>query len=657
MVGEVVVIAEKPIAGERIASFLANHFNSQAVRREYEYKGATCDYYEVDSDSLRIFVVSLAGHIVQPELKRGRDYPKFEWYLKTPTKGVNRARWELLKELVRRCDVVIGATDNDEEGEVMLYYTIQGFREAKVTDIAPEDLPRMIFVELTENSIVRAFEEALNGNTKLRMNWANAGHWRHLLDLWYGKNISNLFSRGAVMHGAAENIKFLIGRVKIPMLHYIAQEEEEILQEPQEVNFRLVKQAEEEPEYVARVYADFYGKIEVDEVEVRGDEISEVLNSEWRGEVVGYEDGEEEEEPERWVYNTRDVLTEASNKGIPMSKAKTILENLYVFGYISYPRTESRKLAPDRDYNEIIERLSAIEWIDVNDFEDFSNLTELHETEEKGHVGIYPTGKIPDETLPQEYLLIWELITRRFLVAMAKPAKYRVREVEIAVYRDGAEYKRVFKKFWEATYWGWKKYDAYSSWSDVIPDVSEGEDVKVRIAVETRNVSFGDSLVKKIRNYVPEIRRIDESQLYDWMYYENLGTMATRESHIEQLRAWKYASGEEKLTLTAIGQKLAVLLKKYIPVTLQDTKDMYSTMDELKDGFDLKEALERAKERVEEIYYSTDIDELGKELNNVGKCTICGSKARLVFFERDGEVSYAIGCSRYPECKFLLPLA
>jgi len=463
------------------------------------------------------------------------------------------------------------------------------------------------------------------------------------------------------MYGAAENIKFLIGRVKIPMLHYLTQEELKIMEEPEEKEETLEKYAEDEPEYVAEIYADFYGRQQVDRIDVHGDEISDLLNSEWKGEIVEFWAEEDEEEPIRRVYNTKDILDLASKKGIPMKKAKTILENLYTFGYISYPRTDSRNLAPDRNYNEIVEKFSAIDWIDPNDFEDYSKLIILHETEPKGHVGIYPTGKIPDETLPPVYLLIWELITRRFLVAMAKAAKYNVRNVEIAIYRDNNEYKRITKTFRECTFWGWKKYDLWTAYTDKIPDVEVGEDVKVRIGIETRNMYFGDSLVKKIGISIPQIERTHERILYDWMFNKSLGTMATRDVHIEQLRTWKYVSGEEELSLTAMGQKLATLLKEYIPVSLKDTKEMYSTMDELKDGFDVERALERAKERIKEIYDNTNVDKLGEELNNVGKCTICSSRARLVFFERRDdnrtEVSYAIGCTRYPECKFLLPLA
>jgi len=67
-------------------------------------------------------VVPLEGHLVEPEQKRIRgNYPKFEWTLKEPrgerSKDERRrkARWELIKRLVEISDIVIGATDNDEE--------------------------------------------------------------------------------------------------------------------------------------------------------------------------------------------------------------------------------------------------------------------------------------------------------------------------------------------------------------------------------------------------------------------------------------------------------------------------------------------------------------------------------------------------------------
>jgi len=662
---KVLVIAEKPIAGERIASFLANHFSTQAERREEIYriqqKDVPIDYYEINGNDIQIFVVSLIGHLVQPELKRSGNYPKFEWYLGVSTKRSDRARWTLIKELAKDC-FIVGATDNDEEGEVMLCYIVQKLREDKIIDLQPERLARMRFVELTEQSIVNAFNEAIAGRKYISMRMVNAGHWRHLMDLWYGKNISNLFSKGAVRHGAVSNIKFQIGRVKIPMLLYLIQDSFKPMDVPEEQVEEPVKESEEEPEYVVSVCVDYYGKVEVDEIEIKGDEISRLLASEWRAEVTDYEDDEDEEEPTREVYNTSDILKEASNHGISVERADTILQNLYVFGYISYPRTDSRKLDPEINYNEKIRQLSTgFNWIDPDDFEDFFTLTQLHASPDEEHTGIYPTGKIPPETLPSEYLLMWELITRKFLMAMAKPAKFKRREVEVVVYKDGQEYKKATQAFREVSEWGYLKYSGRNEWCDVIPDVSIGEDTKVRLEVLTRNVWFGSSYTKELRQRLPSIEKTSTRYLFDWMVWERLGTEATRVGHIGALRDWKYVHGEEELNLTGIGHKLAVLLRKYIPISVNDTKESYEVMKLLKNGLELNEAMEKVEQRVKEIYESTNVDELGRELNSVGSCPICGAKARLIFFERRyddrKEVNYAIGCTTYPSCKFMLPYA
>jgi len=132
----------------------------------------------------------------------------------------------------------------------------------------------------------------------------------------------------------------------------------------------------------------------------------------------------------------------------------------------------------------------------------------------------------------------------------------------------------------------------------------------------------------------------------------NLGTVATRLQHINILRKWNYVEGEESLSLTGIGHRIAELLRKHVSVDVYTTSTLHDRVDRLKSGDDLEQRLKELKEEVRKIYDAVDVDGLGRELNDLGECRICGAKMRLVAFDKGNTVEYAVGCTNYPECKY-----
>jgi len=645
------IIAEKPTAGLKIAQHLSNYLNSDFEECKFEYKGITITYYTVGD---KIFVVPLEGHVIDVKLRRGTDYPRFEWDIglkkKRGEKGDNlrrEARFKLLKQLSKGA-VVVGATDNDEEGEVMLYYT------ARALGLEPENLPRMRFVELTYEEITRAYERALSGE-KLDMGMAMAGHYRHLSDLFVGINISALLSKSAVNHGSNQQIMFHLGRVKIPLLRKLKQERTEIMKEPEIREDREAKkESDSEPEYVVKVYVDFYGLHFVDEIKAEPDEIPEIFSSEWKARVIDVKEEEEDVEPIREVYNTNGILEEVKKHGInPIKAQNEILEYLYQNEYISYPRTPSTKLPRHIDFKRRIEEMSKqIDWIDPDDFlEKIPDELLVEETEK--HAGIYPI-RVPPSTLPPDYLITWELIARKFFTALAKPAKREKTIVTIKVYRDGLEFGEVEAEFWEYSYLGWMKYDKEFHSSEFTPDVKVGEEVKVKLSIDTRELYGGYTGSLSIRKEIGEIKRMDIGELLRWMERVKLGTEATRVEHIAELRKHGYIEGEDKVAITTIGQKIAEICENLIPIDLKDTREIYEHMNILKHHPELiAKIIEIVKEKVVKIYENVNIDEVGRELNNLGNCPNCGKPCKLVYFNG----RYFIGCSGYPDCKFLLSIS
>jgi len=668
MQSKVLIIAEKPTAGAKIAQHLSAYLNTTYEEHQFRYEESTVNYYAVGD---KIFVVPLEGHIVDTRLKRGSGYPRFEWDIGLKKKrGEKRdnlrreARYRLLKQLSDDA-IVIGATDNDEEGEVMLYYT------AKALDLDPENLPRMRFVELTQEEVARAYERALSGEERLDMGMAMAGHYRHLSDLFVGMNISALLSKSAVSNGSNRQVLFHLGRVKIPLLRRLKQERIEIMKEPDVSEDKdACKESDLEPEYVVKVYVDFYKLHFVDEIKAEPSDIPEIFNSEWTAKVVKVEEVEEEVEPIkriynadgilekvepiRKVYNTNEILEEVKKHGInPIKAQNEILEYLYQNEYISYPRTPSTKLPRHIDFKKRIEEMSRqVEWIDPDDFFDRVPDELLVEETEK-HAGIYPI-RVPPSTLPPDYLITWELIARRFFTALAKPAKRKRTKVLIEVYRDGSKFGETDAEFWEYSYFGWMKYDNEPHSSEIVPEIQEGEEVKVRLSIDTENFYGGYTGHVGLRKEIGNVRREDIGELLSWMERERLGTEATRVEHIAELRRHGYIEGEDEVAITTIGQKIAEVCEKFIPIDLEDTEEMYLHMNILKRDPELiGDLVEIVKEKVMGIYKSVDVGAVGRELNNLGDCPNCGKLCTLVYING----RYFMGCSGYPDCKFLLSIS
>jgi len=449
---------------------------------------------------------------------------------------------------------------------------------------------------------------------------------------------------------------FHLGRVKIPLLRKLKQHRTVFMKEPEiREDKEAKKESDAEPKHVVTIYVDFYGLHPIDEIEAEPAEIPEIFNSEWKAKVTNVEKKEKDIEPEREVYNTNGILKEVKRYGINPTKAQNeILEYLYQNEYISYPRTPCTKLPRHIDFKKRIEEMSRqIDWIDPNDFLEKIPEELFYDERTEKHAGIYPI-RVPPSTLPPDYLITWELIARKFFKALAKPAKRKETIVTIKVYRDGDEFGETEVEFWEYSYLGWKKYDNQPHSSEFIPEVKVDEDVRVKLSIETKQLHGGYTGTLFLSKEIGEVKREDIGDLLEWMEWVKLGTEATRVEHIAELSKHGYIEGEDKVAITTIGQKIAEICEKYIPIDLEDTREMYEHMTLLKRKPELiSEVVQAVKEKITRIYGEVSVDEIGAELNNLGNCPNCGNPCKLVYING----RYFIGCSGYPDCKFLLSIS
>jgi len=90
-----------------------------------------------------------------------------------------------LKELAKGAKEIYIATDEDREGEAIGYHIAIAIKKN------PQELPRIVFHEITKSAI----SKALDNPRKINMNSVNAQQARRLLDRIVGYKLSPLFKK------------------------------------------------------------------------------------------------------------------------------------------------------------------------------------------------------------------------------------------------------------------------------------------------------------------------------------------------------------------------------------------------------------------------------------------------------------------------------
>ena len=131
-----------------------------------------------------------------------------------PTYSVTKDKSKVvknLKQLKKKVDDVVIATDLDREGEAI------GFHIADVLNLSLNDTKRICFNEITKNAVVNAFKNSRN----LDHNLFHAQQTRSILDLLIGFEISPLL-------WSSIQPKLSAGRCQTPALRLIHEREKKI---------------------------------------------------------------------------------------------------------------------------------------------------------------------------------------------------------------------------------------------------------------------------------------------------------------------------------------------------------------------------------------------------------------------------------------------
>jgi len=394
------IVAEKPKVANTIAKALGGN---SAKRKMYGSIG----YYECNVDGKEVVIAPAVGHLFNlAEKKKSKDYPVFdiEWkpsYSISKGAAFTKPYVNMLESLGKKADMCTIACDYDLEGSV-IGYNVYRFCYGKKPG------KRMKFSSLVPGELKEAYE---NAAPEIDFNNAHAGETRHMIDWFYGINLSRALMSSLKKAGGFRTMS--IGRVQGPALNILSTRE------------KLIADFVPEDYWEVRIWLkgiEFMHEKDrfMDEADAKKAHAS--IQKDATIESV------ERKKRKIWPYPPFDLTSlqmEAHRCfGISPSQTLALAQTLYENSMISYPRTSSQKLPPKLGLNKIIGKLAKIDEYKERAEKLMKNgwyRPMQGRKEDPAHPAIHPTGLY--KQLGGQEKKLYDLIVCRFLAVFAPPAE------------------------------------------------------------------------------------------------------------------------------------------------------------------------------------------------------------------------------------------
>ncbi len=629
------VISEKEIAARRIAKILSGN----GIKEDKLY-GIPVFYIKLNGDDCT--VMGLKGHILKV------DFPNeyANWFKIDPIDlidapidkvPIHKKIVQALKKIAEKTDQVIIATDYDREGELIGYDACNLIEE--INKLAK--VKRARFSAITESDINNAFSNL----GKIDVNLAFAGRARQDIDLIWGAVLTRFISLASFQ----VRDKFLsVGRVQSPTLTLIVERELEIqnfIPTPFWVITVKLKTDKNEVFEANHSKKKFLKKDEAEKIfsKISKSNKAIVSNIEEKIKLVS----------PPIPFNTTGLIVVANSIGFTAAKTISIAENLYMNGYISYPRTDNTVYPRSIDLVKVVEILKNIpEFSDAA--KDVLTLEKLSPTKGKkkttDHPPIYPTSIADKNTLNEDEWKLYELVCRRFLATLLPPAEMKSISLKIDI--DGEIFTASGSHIIKA---GWIKHYPYYKHEDVfLPALTKGQ------ILEIVDRALNESQTKPPPRYT-------QGKLVEKMEELGLGTKATRHTIIQNLISRGYIRGNPLVPSEKAIAVVRILKKHAERISTPDmTSELEIDMDNIAKGEETKEeVVEKSRKMLKEVMakLNNEKKEISQEINNaIKEDTIIGSCVNndcdgnlMIRFSKKTKKRF-IGCSAYPKCTKTFPL-
>lgn len=619
-----VIVCEKPTSAEKIAKALS----SSAKKKTYNKK---VKYWELKKDSKDITVVSAVGHLysLTPDNPKDKVYFDLHWApayeVNKKSSGFTKDYVRAIKKLAKDADSYVHACDYDTEGTLIGYNALKYACEQE--DLSK--ISRMKFSTLTKKDLLEAYDNRI----ELDMNQVDTGIARHVLDYYFGVNISKALMK-SVRDSKNRFLKLSAGRVQTPTLSILVEREKEIkefIPEP----YWMIRAIIEGDIEVNHVDGKIFDKVKVEEImskckdkNATVDKIS-ISNSTTKPPVP---------------FNLGGLQSEAYNVfGFSPKKTQVIAQNLYTSGFTSYPRTSSQKLPESLEYQSIFNDLS-------NDSEYEKHISQLPsklkpnegKKDDAAHPAIHPTGIIPTG-LSKDDKKIYDLIVYRFISVFFEAAKFETMSTTLDIEGEKFRFRRR-----RVTHKGWMEHYPFRAIdNEEFPEITGGDLVKVL------------ELISDEKETKPPAR-YNQASLIKELEKRELGTKATRADIIDKLYDRKFINGDKQIEVNQLGENMVDTLSTYCEdLTSEElTRDFENKLEGIDNNTSTKlDVIQEGEKEVKLIL--EDINKNSKDIgsklydafqesNIVGTCPNCGGN--LIKRYSPKTKSSFVGCSNYPDC-------
>ena len=547
-----IVVAEKPSVARELKKF-------------FRYK------------KINAITASVRGHVYNLDFPRrygwGRVSPErlFELVKEIEFKLTDKKSYFNLKKLFStyRDYILVIATDNDSEGELIGYEILKIYEEVRGKG---SKYYRMRFNSLDFKELNNAWARK---ERSLNWRWVHKALFRTYFDLVTGA----AFTRILTTSGDGKLISW--GSCQTPTLYFVVERERQRKAFKREKYYYIAVQIEKNDMLVSLTSQHFKKIKEAEYIAKELEETGYLTVSKYSKERFG----ERRPLPIATDYLLRD-LTKILK--IDAVEILSIAEDLYSRGYISYPRTETDKYPKTFDYNR---PFKAVERSDLKHLiiytKGFPNPKpnpRQGRKDDKAHPPIYPIKPYPNDG--SKHWKVWEYIARRYLANAYANDAFGFKQSLEALHNDiiFTGYGRYYA--YEGFY---KIFPYFRSKDNPIPDFEVGERLKV-VKVE----------VKTGRTEPPP--RLTEADLLKLMEDHGIGTDATRALYPKIIVKRGYASKRggryipSKLGINFIQLMENIDKRLVTPDTRRYVEEM---MSEIEKG---KISMEIALEKSLEIY-------------------------------------------------------
>ncbi len=590
-------------------------------------------------------------YTVRASMGHVRDLPKSKMGIDTesgsflPEYIISRDKIKViseLKKLADKADEIILATDEDREGEAIAWHLLAALKIPK-----DKKVPRIVFHEITKTAV----ESALKNPRELDRKLIDAQQARRVLDRLVGYELSPLIWK-KIRYGLSA------GRVQSVAVRLIVEREREI-EKFKPVEFWSVAANLETPRgdfftaelsKIAGKKAEVHSKNEAEKIEM------DLKGAEWK---VGKVEKKERKRKPAAPFITSTLQAEASRKlGFSVKKTMMLAQRLYEGsdadeGLITYMRTDSTNLAASavKSARSVIEK----KWGKEFNPEKPRTFTKKAKGAQEAHEAIRPTdpARFPEslkDSLEDDAFRLYELIWQRFIACQMEDAVLDQTGVDVEAkdytFRATGQIVK-FAGFLAAYSRGYdSEEEAKEDSEKLLPEILADEILKLLD-------------LKSEQHFTKPPARYTEATLVKKLESEGIGRPSTYAPTISTVQVRGYVEKEGRtLKPTDTGMVVNDFLVKHFAriVDYQFTARMEEQLDEIAEGKHrwneiMKEFYVPFHKEVEEKTDSIKKEDVvNEETDEI--CDKCG-KAMVIKLGRFGKF---LSCSGYPECKNAKPL-